>query len=155
MVHDLGMGPAYRDFDDPVPRDDEVRVAVTASALTNFTKLRAAGEHYSVTARPPFVPGIDGVGRLDDGTRVYFLFPRAPFGGMAQFTVARRSTLIPIPDGLDDVVLAAIADPGMSAWAALRERARLYPAKRCWSMVRPAPLARWPGKSPDTLGRRR
>lgn len=44
---------------------------------------------------------------------------------MAQFTVARRSTLTPAPDGLDDVTLAAIADPGMSTWAALQERARL------------------------------
>jgi NADPH:quinone reductase-like Zn-dependent oxidoreductase len=129
VVYALGASPTYREFEEPVPRDDEVRVAVTASALTNFTKLRAAGAHYSSSARPPFVPGIDGVGRLDDGTAVYFLFPRAPFGGMAEFTVARRSTLIPAPDGLDDVTLAAIADPGMSAWAALQERARLRPGE--------------------------
>lgn len=129
VVYELGKSPAYRDFDDPMPQDDEVRVAVTASALTNFTKLRAAGKHYSFSAQPPFIPGIDGVGRLDDGTRVYFLFPRAPFGGMAESTVCRHSALIPVPHGVDDLTLAAIADPGMSAWAGLQERAKLLPGE--------------------------
>lgn len=129
VIHQLGTGPVYGDFQEPVPHDDEVRVAVTASALTNFTKVRAAGKHYSFANQPPFVPGIDGVGRLDDGSRVYFLFPRSPFGGMAEFTVARRSSLIAAPEGIDDVTLAAIADPGMSAWAALQERARLQPGE--------------------------
>ncbi|HEY0260821.1 MAG TPA: zinc-binding alcohol dehydrogenase family protein, partial [Lacisediminihabitans sp.] len=105
--------------------EGEVRVAVTASALTNFTRLRAAGEHYSSAAEPPFVPGIDGIGRLEDGSRVYFLFPRAPFGGMAEVTVVPAFRCIPVPDGVDDATLAALADPGMSSWAALEVRAKL------------------------------
>ena len=32
---------------------------------------------------------------------------------------------LPVPDDLDDVTAAAIANPGMSSWAALVERARL------------------------------
>jgi hypothetical protein len=31
--------------------------------------------------------GIDGVGRLDDGHRVYFVLPKAPFGSMSEQTV--------------------------------------------------------------------
>ena len=62
--------------------------------------------------------GIDGVGRLDDGSRVYFVLPRAPFGGMAERTVAPSAQCLPLPDGLDDVTAAAIANPGMSSWAA-------------------------------------
>ena len=30
-----------------------------------------------------------------------------------------------MPDALDDVMAAAIANPGMSSWAAFKERARL------------------------------
>src|SRR6202041_3807430 len=30
-----------------------------------------------------------------------------------------------LPDGLDDVTAAAIANPGMSAWAAMKERGKL------------------------------
>jgi NADPH:quinone reductase-like Zn-dependent oxidoreductase len=32
---------------------------------------------------------------------------------------------IPLPDGIDDVQAAAIANPGMSAWLSLKERARV------------------------------
>ncbi len=129
VVHELGKAPVYGDFEEPVPAGDEVRVHVTASALTNFTKLRALGKHYSFSSKPPFVVGIDGIGTLDDGRRVYFLFPRAPFGGMAERTVVSASRCMSIPDGLDDVKLAALADPGMSAWVALEARAKMIPGE--------------------------
>jgi len=54
---------------------------VTASELSNFTKVLAADKHFSSNAQPPFIVGIDGVGELDDGRRVDFVFPRAPYGG--------------------------------------------------------------------------
>jgi len=125
IVSEAGRAPTYAEFDEPVRIDGEIRVHVTASALTNFTKVRASGKHYSFEAEAPFVVGIDGVGRLDDGRRVYFLFPRSPFGGMAQRTVVLSSQCVTIPDGVDDITVAAIADPGMSAWVALEFRAKL------------------------------
>jgi NADPH:quinone reductase-like Zn-dependent oxidoreductase len=69
--------------------------------------------------------GIDGVGRLDDGRRIYFVLPKAPFGSMSERTVVPLAQCVTLPDELDDVTAAAIANPGMSAWAALRERAEL------------------------------
>ena len=69
--------------------------------------------------------GVDGVGRLDDGRRVYFLLPRAPFGAMAERTVVANGQWLALPDDLDDETAAVIANPGMSSWAALTERARL------------------------------
>jgi NADPH:quinone reductase-like Zn-dependent oxidoreductase len=65
------------------------------------------------------------VGHLDDGRRVYFALPSAPFGSMAERAVIRSSQCVFLPDDLDDVTAAAIANPGMSAWAALKERAKL------------------------------
>ena len=125
VVFEVGKSPVYSEFNDPVPADGEVCVAVTASALTNFTKVRAAGKHFSFSTQPPFIVGIDGGGRHDDGRRVYFLFPRKPYGGMAQKTVVRSSQCVDVPDEIDDISLAAIADPGMSAWVALESRAKL------------------------------
>lgn len=125
VVREVGKAPTYTDFAEPVPGEGEVRVHVKASALTNFTKLRALGKHYSFAAKPPFVVGVDGIGTLDDGRRVYFLFPRAPFGGMAERTVAPVAQCMDVPEGLDDAMLAALADPGMSAWVALEARARM------------------------------
>ncbi len=43
---------------------------------------------------------------------------------MSERTVAPFAHCILLPDGLDDVTAAAIANPGMSAWAALRHRAK-------------------------------
>jgi NADPH:quinone reductase-like Zn-dependent oxidoreductase len=44
---------------------------------------------------------------------------------MAEQTVVRSAQCLPLPEGLDDVTAAAIANPGLSSWAALTERARL------------------------------
>jgi NADPH:quinone reductase-like Zn-dependent oxidoreductase len=44
---------------------------------------------------------------------------------MAEQTVVPSAQCLPLPDGLDDVTAAAIANPGMSSWAAYTERARL------------------------------
>jgi NADPH:quinone reductase-like Zn-dependent oxidoreductase len=129
IVVEPGKPPIYGDFRDPDPANGEVRIAVTAAALSNVVKSRASGTHYSSSGQLPFVVGIDGVGRFDNGRRVYFALPRAPFGSMSEKTVVRPSQCIPLPDDLDDVTAAAIANPGMSAWAALKERAKLTPGE--------------------------
>jgi NADPH:quinone reductase-like Zn-dependent oxidoreductase len=71
------------------------------------------------------VPGIDGTGTCEDGRRVYFAMPEAPFGGMAERTTVKTSLCVELPFDLDDVKAAAIANPGVSSWAALKERAKL------------------------------
>jgi NADPH:quinone reductase-like Zn-dependent oxidoreductase len=125
VVHAAGAVPAYRDFPEPTAKAGEAVVAVAAAAISQVVKSRAAGTHYSATNAFPFVVGIDGVGRLADGRRVYFAMPRAPFGSMAERAPVPAAMCVPLPDDLDDVTAAAIANPGMSAWAAYRFRARL------------------------------
>ncbi|MGA0599345.1 quinone oxidoreductase family protein [Caulobacter sp. KR2-114] len=129
VVEEAGRLPVYADFAEPVAGPAEVVVQVTASALSQLARGRAAGAHYSATGEYPFVAGVDGVGRLEDGQRVYFLLPRAPFGAMAQRTVVSDGQWAPLPDELDDVMAAVLANPGMSSWAALTERARLSPGE--------------------------
>ena len=85
--------------------------------------------HYSADNHYPFVPGVDGVGRLADGHRVYFAMPETPFGAMAEQTLVDPRRIIPLPDNLDDVAAAALANPGMSCFAALIERARFKAGK--------------------------
>ncbi len=70
VLQEVGHAPRYADFEEPIPGDGEVLVHVTASALTNFSKLRALGKHYSFAAKPPLVIGIDGIGPLDGGRQV-------------------------------------------------------------------------------------
>jgi NADPH:quinone reductase-like Zn-dependent oxidoreductase len=124
IVHGAGQSPVFEDFDEPQAGPGEQRIRVTASALSQLARARASGTHYSSAGTFPFVAGVDGVGTLDDGQRVYFVLPRAPFGAMAQQSVAPVSHCLPLPDSIDDITAAAIANPGMSSWAALTERAR-------------------------------
>jgi len=125
VVTEPGKTPVYADFRDPVLQAGEELIAVTASALSHVTKSRASGSHYRSPANLPAVVGIDGVGRTEDGRRVHFVLPGAPFGGMAEKVAVPREQCTTLPDGVDDVTAAAIAIPGMSSWAALAERAHL------------------------------
>jgi NADPH:quinone reductase-like Zn-dependent oxidoreductase len=122
VIREAGQTPVYGDIAEPSPGAGEHRIAVTAAAISQVVKSRASGKHYSSSGRFPFVVGIDGAGRLEDGSRVYFFSPN---GSMAERTVVSASHCLPLPDGLDDVTAAAIANPGMSSWAAYTERAKL------------------------------
>jgi len=125
VVKGPGQTPAYWDFIEPVPGTGDKLVNVTAAAISPVVRSRAAGQHYSASNQFPFIAGIDGVGRLDDGNRVYFGMPRAPFGSMAERAAAPGFLCLPLPDGLDDITAAAIANPGTSSWGALTIRAKL------------------------------
>ena len=121
--------PVYGDFTEPVARDGFTIVQVKASALSQVTKSRAAGSHYSSDRAISAVAGIDGVGLTQDGKRVYFALPEAPFGALAERSLVSTKHCTPLPNELDDVTAAAIANPGMSAWAAFVERAHLQPGE--------------------------
>lgn len=118
-----GALPIFGDFKNPVAQDGFELVTVKAAALTHLTKGRASGSHYSSDNQYPLVPGVDGVGTTTEGHRVYFAMPEAPFGAMAEQTLVDPRRTVPVPEGLDDVAAAALANPGMSCWAALVERA--------------------------------
>jgi NADPH:quinone reductase-like Zn-dependent oxidoreductase len=124
IVTQAGQPPMYGDIDAPGAAADHVLIDVEASALSHVARGRASGAHYSSSGRFPFVAGIDGVGRRDDGTRVYFFGPKEPAGSFAQQTLVPDGHCIAIPDALDSITAAAIAIPGMSSWAALTERAK-------------------------------
>jgi NADPH:quinone reductase-like Zn-dependent oxidoreductase len=125
VVRAFGVPPCYTTFADPVAAEGEQVVTVTAVGLHPIVKALANGTHYGNTGELPFVPGLDGVGRLDDGSRVYFGISRSPFGSFAERTLAANWMCIPLPEGLDDATAAGIANPGMSSWAALMWRAQL------------------------------
>ncbi|HDT6507042.1 TPA: zinc-binding alcohol dehydrogenase family protein [Klebsiella aerogenes] len=123
VVFDLSEGPVWADFSEPQPAIGQLLIDVRAAAISHVVKGRASGHHYSFDGTLPFVVGIDGVGMTPDGQRVYFAFPSAPFGSMAQRAPVALQNCLPLPDALDDISAAAMANPGMSAWAALVKRA--------------------------------
>jgi NADPH:quinone reductase-like Zn-dependent oxidoreductase len=129
IITAAGKVPVFGDFPRPNPAEDMELITVTASALSPFSRSRSSGTHYSSEDTFPAVAGAEGVGRTADGRRVYFVLPESPYGALAETCLVRSRQCVPVPDNLDDVTAAAIANPGMSAWAALVERAHLQPGE--------------------------
>lgn len=125
LVTEFGTAPHYRGIDDPEPTAGTRVVEVVAASLKNIDRGLVSGQHYgSSSLRLPFVPGVDGVVRLDDG-RLTYSAAVAPHGLMAERTVVDLTTVVPLPAGLDPVLGAAIPNPGLSAWLSLETAARL------------------------------
>ncbi len=129
VVNDFKSPPRYATFADPVAAEGEVIVKVNAAGLHQIVKALASGAHYGSTGALPLIPGIDGVGRLDDGTRVYFGASRPPYGSFAERCVTARPFCVPIPEALQDTTVAAMINPAMSSWGALKVRAQIQPGE--------------------------
>ncbi len=129
VLHTFDEPPHFEQFPEPVAEDNEVIVHVRAAALKPIDKQMANGSHYAAYRKLPVVCGVDGVGCMDDGTRVFFGGVRLPYGSMAQRAVVSRSRCFPIPDNVGDDIAAAVVNPGLSAWGALAWRAQLTPGE--------------------------
>ena len=129
VLHELGQVPRCEDFPEPTAAKDEVVVRVRSASLKAVDQQLARGSHYASPRQLPVVCGVDGVGDLEDGTRVFFGGPRRPYGAMAERTVVPRAFCFPVPAGLDDDMAAALPNPGVSAWLSLTQRAKLAPGE--------------------------
>ena len=123
VVYDPKQGPVYDEFDHPAATEGQQLITVKASAISHVVKSRASGKHYSFDGVLPFIAGTDGVGLTAQGQRVWFAFPPSPWGAMAQYAPVDIANCVALPDALDNATAAAMANPGMSAWAALVMRA--------------------------------
>ena len=127
VVSVLGEAPTYGIFDEPVADIGEVIVHVAAAAIKPVDRAIVAGKHYASPKQLPIVPGLDGIGRLPDGTPVYFAAFRSPFGAMAERSIASWYT--PLPSGLDPHLAAAVVNPALAAWIPISWRGRINPGE--------------------------
>lgn len=121
----LDQSPRCEEFQDPAASEGEVFVRVRAAALKPIDRQLASGAHYASQRNLPMVCGTDGVGTFDDGRRVFFAAPRPPYGTMAECSVVAGPRCFPLPDSVDDVTAAAVFNPGLSAFGALKWRAQI------------------------------
>jgi NADPH2:quinone reductase len=126
IVREFGSGPEVGEFDDPVATaDGHAVVEILAGGLNPVDLSIATGRFYGGAPPLPYVPGREGVGRLTDGTRVYFDSGVAPYGSFAERTLIERSGAVALPDGLDEGIAVALGIAGLAAWLALEWRAHL------------------------------
>lgn len=119
IVTDFALPPRYGDFPDPVPDEAHQVVTVLAAAVHQIVRGRASGRHYSSTDALPLVPGVDCVGRVADGRRVYTGGTEEPYGTLAELAPVPLGWEIPVPDALDDATAAAVVNPATSSWLPL------------------------------------
>jgi NADPH:quinone reductase-like Zn-dependent oxidoreductase len=127
LVESCGEPPAVREHPSPQPVGDGVTVVrVTAASITPLDLLCASGTSYFGRPAVPYVPGVQGVGVTLDGAgslagrEVWFPTTagmRPGDGSMAELAVVEESAAVPLPNGLDAGLAAAL---GLSAVAALR-----------------------------------
>lgn len=111
------------------------RVAVVAAPLNPLDLLIASGTFHSARHDSPYVPGSECVGvvldsdRYAPGSWVYAecsASPDAPGTLAAQVLVADED-LLPLPEGVDPVLAAAVGNSGTAAFMPLVEQAGLRP----------------------------
>ncbi len=123
VVTSFDEPPHYQVVDVPAPTGDhEALVDVVAVGLHPRVRTDASGRHYTSTGALPMVPGIDGVGRLADGSRVYFVADDDLPGPMAEKAVIDLRRSVALPGTAEAETIAAIMNPAMSSWVALRRR---------------------------------
>jgi NADPH:quinone reductase-like Zn-dependent oxidoreductase len=130
VVTSFDEPPHYREVEQPQPAGaDQLLVDVLGVGLHPRVRSGAAGAHYTSIGALPMIPGIDGVARRPDGRRIYFVADDATGGTMADKALVDPSRAIELPDGVDPVQVAAVMNPAMSAWVALRRRVALAPGQ--------------------------
>jgi NADPH:quinone reductase-like Zn-dependent oxidoreductase len=125
VMHALGKPPRFDEFPDPVPGEGESIVEVRAAALPRHVKMAANNPLYGGGRELPYVCGLEGLGTLEDGSRVIFYQPRAPYGSLAQYSLTKPTMHVPVPDGIDDAVAAALLNPGVTTGFALSKAGQL------------------------------
>ncbi|MEO8534548.1 MAG: zinc-binding alcohol dehydrogenase family protein [Flavobacterium sp.] len=124
VIYKNGELPQYTDFPDPIiENENHVLMSVKASAVKNLDKNIASGKHYSADDKPAAkVVGGDGVGLLEDGTRVYAL---GVTGMIAEKAIVDKNKMVKIPEGLDDCTASALPNAVAGSAMALRFRANI------------------------------
>ncbi|HVN16880.1 MAG TPA: zinc-binding alcohol dehydrogenase family protein [Anaerolineales bacterium] len=115
--------PQYTDFPEPVVRNEnELLISVRAAAIKHIDKSRASGKHYSTynDISQAKVIGGDGVGVLEDGARVYAV---GVSGMAAEKAVTEKIRMVPLPEGIDDAIAAALPNAVIGSAMGLRFRA--------------------------------
>lgn len=127
VIYARGEMPLYMDIQEPMPQnDEEVLVTVKAVALKHFDRSRDKGTHYSSerASAEARVIGGDGVCVLPDGRRVYAI---GVSGMMAEKATVEKDRFVVLPEGLDDLVAAALPNAVFGSAMALRFRAGIEP----------------------------
>jgi NADPH2:quinone reductase len=127
LVQTCGRPPEVAEVSAPVPGDGEVLVRVAAAPVTPLDLLCATGTSYFGEPATPYIPGVQGVGLVDERA---VWFPtvagmRAGHGSMAELAAVPADDLVTLPAAADPVLIAALGLSAVAAHQALTWRGEL------------------------------
>ena len=138
VLRTLGEPPEVAEHSDPVAGPGRSVVRVTAAPITPVDLLCASGTASFGRPEVPYVPGVQGVGVVEDsgalpaGTRVWFVTSAgmaAGDGSLAERCAVADDDLVPVSVALPDAALGALGHSAVAAWMALTWRGGLRPGE--------------------------
>ena len=139
VLHTPGRPPSFADHPDPSEAAAHSLVRVTAAPLVPLDLLCASGTSYFGPPALPYVPGVQGVGVVEEsstvpaGTRVFFATSAgmtAGDGSLAERAAVPDEDLVALDVPVLDAAVAAIGLSGVAGWMALTWRARMQAGER-------------------------
>jgi NADPH:quinone reductase-like Zn-dependent oxidoreductase len=134
-----GEPPVHQEHPAPEPGPGRTLVRVTAAPIAPLDLLCASGTSYFGRPATPYVPGVQGVGIVQqsavfaEGTRVFFSTTAGMGpgdGSLAERCAVPDADLVAVGHDADDACLAALGMSGVAAWMCLTARGRLQPGER-------------------------
>ena len=134
VLHTPGELPVAAEHPDPVAAPGRSVVRVTAAPIVPLDLLCATGTSYFGRPAVPYVPGVQGVGTVEEsavlpaGTRVWFAASAgmAPGdGSLGERCSVPDGDLVPVTADVPDAALAALGLSAVAAWMALTWRGGL------------------------------
>lgn len=126
VLRDYGQTPQPGQLPVPVAGKGQALLQMEAASIKQLDKLKAAGKHYTRYARFPVAVGVDGVGRLPDGQRVYAM---GVTGMLAQQALVQLDDCVPVPEELPAALAALLPNALLGSDAALVCRAGFQPGE--------------------------
>jgi NADPH:quinone reductase-like Zn-dependent oxidoreductase len=139
VLHAPGSPPSCSTHPDPVAADGRTLVRVSAAPIVPLDLLCASGTSYFGRPAVPYVPGVQGVGVVeqstvyDSGARVWFATSAGMTpgdGSLAELCAVRDEDVVPLTQPVPDTAVAALGLSAVAAWMSLTWRARLAPGER-------------------------
>ncbi|MFY9178840.1 MAG: zinc-binding alcohol dehydrogenase family protein [Venatoribacter sp.] len=121
VLHAYGEAPKFDSLPMPTPQAGQALIKMEAASIKQLDKIKASGKHYTRYAQFPTAVGVDGVGRLESGERVYAM---GVSGMLAEYAVVSLADCVPVPEGLDAGLAAVLPNALLGSDAALLCRAQ-------------------------------
>src|SRR3954470_10420756 len=109
------------DVPQPEPQDGQVLIKVEAAGM-NFADTHQRENSYLAKYELPLILGGEVAGTTEDGERVVALLAS---GGYAEYAVAPKETVFPLPDGVEPGPALSLLIQGLTAWHLYRTQARV------------------------------